>query len=38
MVQRQGKRWPYHDAKRQFNASKTNIDRMRGILLNHVLG
>ena len=38
MVQQQGERWPYHDAKHQFNASKTNINRMRGVLLNRMRG
>ncbi|KAF8120516.1 hypothetical protein EV363DRAFT_1422046 [Boletus edulis] len=37
MVQRQVERWPYHDGKRRFT-SKTNMDRMRAVLLNCTFG
>jgi hypothetical protein len=37
MVQRQAEKWPHRDGRRQFT-SKTNMDWMRGILLNHVFG
>jgi hypothetical protein len=37
MVQRQAEKWPHRDSRRQFT-SKTNMDRMRGVLLNHAFG
>ncbi|KAI9573822.1 hypothetical protein HD554DRAFT_2166606 [Boletus coccyginus] len=37
MVQRQPEKWPYRDGRHRFT-SKTNMDRMRGILLNRTLG
>ena len=37
MVQRQIKRWPYHDVRRQFTG-KVNMGIMRSILLNQAFG
>ena len=37
MVQRQAQKWPYSDVRRRFT-SKTNMDRMRGVLLNRAFG
>ncbi|KAF8549716.1 hypothetical protein OG21DRAFT_1525615 [Imleria badia] len=37
MVHQQAKKWPYQDSKPRFT-SKTNMDRMRSILLNCALG
>jgi hypothetical protein len=34
MVQRQIDRWPHSEGKKKFTASKTNMTRMRSILLN----
>lgn len=37
MVERQAEKWPYHDGRRRFTM-KTNMDRMRAVLLNRALG
>jgi len=37
MVQRQIKRWLYHDARRRFTG-KTNMGVMRSVLLNWAFG